>query len=240
MSLDAAFWPALWDLAIAERVRPEVLLCVWWAESSLDPAAQNQIGCIGLNQSCPRSIGGPGFPTADPSTYKGWAASAQLAWIHPQIAGAIALDGGRPFRSAARYRQATFLPGSLPKARGPNDTIAAGDGPYATQYRGNVGLDFDHDGRITLQDIGDQLYDAIAKRGGYLRGVIAEAYRHAPAGAPWTEPLSMEATVYEPGSALPVGGAPAPRRRGPGAAGLFVAFLLGGMGLAWGSSRGRR
>src|SRR5579859_4531633 len=123
MNLDDAFWPALWSLATSVGTRPETLLAVWFAESGLDPGAQNAIGCVGLNQTCPREIGGPGFPNDDAAAYASAPASGQVAWIAPQVASAVHLNGG-PFRSGARYYQANFLPATLATAKRPGDVIA--------------------------------------------------------------------------------------------------------------------
>src|SRR5579859_3446037 len=103
MALDRLFWPALWGLATESGTRPEVFLTVWFAESGLDPSAENAIGCIGLNQSCPTSLGGPGFPST-PGAYKAATASEQVGWIANQVLAQVRANGG-PFRSAARYFQ---------------------------------------------------------------------------------------------------------------------------------------
>jgi hypothetical protein len=231
VGLDAAFFPALWALAEKTRVRPEVLLAVWWFETggTLEPSTRNAYGCIGLNQSCPKSIGGPGFPV-DASVYQAWPASAQLAWIAPQLEGAIARGGGEPFRSAARYMQGNMLPASLPIARGVRDAICGRAGPFPGAYEPNAGLDFTGDGRITLEDIGDTFADAIRARGANLRAAIARAYAERPADAPWSGPLDVFDAVYEPGStrhlARPARVARG-RRSGPIVA--FFAFAAGGI-----------
>ena len=88
MALDSNFWPALWNLAAASGTRPEVLLTVWFAESGLDPTAMNVDGCIGLNQTCPKELGGPGFPST-PEAYRASPASEQVGWIAPQVLAAV-------------------------------------------------------------------------------------------------------------------------------------------------------
>ena len=197
MPLDEAFWPALWDAALASGTRPEVLLAVWYAESGLEPTIQNAIGCIGLNQSCPKP-NGPGFPGDDASGYKATPASGQVtAWIKPQLLGLVARNGG-PFRSAARYRQANWLPATLATAKRPGDIIAAAAGPYAWAYEANRGLDVRGAGAVTLDDLGfglEQLIDHGAAAP--LERAIATAYAHRPDNAPWTAP---DLVLYEPGS----------------------------------------
>jgi len=219
-TLDAAFWPALWAMASKYNVRPEVLLTIWWAESGLNPKAQNHQGCTGLNQSCPKSMGGPGFPV-DVSVYKNWPASQQLTWIEPQLAAALALAGA-PFQSAARYQQANWLPGTLKTATQPGDVIAASTGTYAAAYAGNCQFDqkpgsvacaLDHKthaGTVTLQDLGDYLQSKYTGGfGSILRSAVTQAYASAPAGAPWSAPLAD--WFHEPGSAPP----PQPQPPGP-------------------------
>jgi hypothetical protein len=243
MPLDAAFPAALWTLAQSCATRPEVLLLVWWAESGLDPASKNQIGCIGLNQSCPRPYG-PGFPTSDPETYRRWPASQQLTWVGPQLEAACALHGG-PFESAARYWQANILPKSLETAHAPDDTIAARAGPYAAAYRSNRGLDFTGDGRITLNDMGDVMARQLAagRAGGahHVQRIIDDVYRARPADARWNTPLALWDAVYETGSVRHVpepGAAPMQARAGGEAGtGIAVVFLAG---LAFVSAARRR
>jgi hypothetical protein len=234
--LDAAFLPTLWTLAIEHRTRPEILLLTWWAESGLDPRAKNKGGCIGLNQSCPRPDG-PGFPTADPEEYRGWPASRQLSWIGPQLAAAIALNGG-PFESAARYWQGNILPASLQSAVRPLDVVMAREGPYARAYEANKGLDYGQDRRVTLEDIGDTMADALVRKKGegFLRALVERAYHERPEEVLWSEPLALWDAVYEPGSTRHVpaaggGRAPAPRGRGAGAAFGLVAVALLGVGV---------
>jgi hypothetical protein len=229
MVLDAYFWPALWGLAIDANTRPEVLLTVWFAESALDPSAQNSLGCIGLNQTCPASVGGPGFPST-PEAYRSASASEQVAWIAPQVLAQARLNGGG-FRSAARYYQANFLPATLATAKRPTDVIAARGGPYAAAYEANRGLDFSGDGAITLADLGDYLARVVLERGidvdhgAPLETAIRTAYSapHLPSNAPWR---SAELVVREP-EAAPV----RPRRGGTGVL-VTLAGLVGALAMA--------
>lgn len=234
--LDAAFYPALWDLAIATGSRPEVFLIVWWAESGLNPGIANTSGCVGLNQSCPKSIGGPGFPDG----YQGWPASQQLTqWIAAQVTSEIH-DNGGPFLSAARYQQANFLPATLPnsaapgpKAKLPGDVICAKAGPYASAYAGNAQFDLDKTGTITLDDLGTYLQTrASGKYGANLRSAIATTYGQVPAGAPWSSPAADP--YHEPGPVgpRPPGPPPAPAKAPRGSPVGFVVAAAGlGLGL---------
>lgn len=219
MNLDDAFWPALWALATTVGTRPETLLAVWFAESGLDPAAQNSAGCIGLNQTCPSELGGPGFPNGDAAAYAASPASSQLAWIAPQVVSAQHLNGG-PFRSAARYYQANFLPATLRTAKRPRDVIASRRGPYAPQYAANAGLDVTGDGVITLEDLGHYLERRIAQGGGALEAVVGRAYASQPTSAPWASPSLV---LFEPSSTQRDDG------RGPLVAGLLVALAVAGL-----------
>ena len=218
MNLDDAFWPALWGLSLETGTRPETFLAVWFAESGLDPAARNAGGCIGLNQSCPTSSGGPGFPNDDAGAYANLPASAQLAWIRLHVLSALRLNGG-PFQSAARYYQANFLPATLASAKAPDDVIAAQGGPLASAYAANAGLDASHDGAITLHDLGLYLQRRVGAGGGVLEGAIARAYAARPQGAPWT---AARLTFFEPAPAVAVAAAGHPS----GAGGLFAGLLL--------------
>jgi hypothetical protein len=244
MALDPLFWPALWRLAIAADTRPELLLTVWFAESGLDPSAQNSLGCIGLNQTCPSSIGGPGFPGA-PEGYRAAPASQQVAWIAPQVLAQARLNGGG-FRSAARAYQANFLPATLTSAVAPDDVIAAEAGPYAAAYRANKLFDVSGDGRITLADLGDYLEQLVVSRGldvdlgAPLETAIAAAYapQNLPPNAPWTTPdLVLHEGQQLPPVGIPVGFPPPPvppanRTSGGAVAAVTVIGLLGVLAIA--------
>ena len=222
VDLDDAFFPALWSLAISVGTRPEILLAVWLAESGLDPHAQNSIGCIGLNQTCPQP-GGPGFPDDDGPAYRAMLASAQLAWIGPQVVNGARLNGG-PFLSAARYYQSNFLPGTLTTAREPRAVIAAREGPYSLAYAANAQLDAGADGAITIEDLGRFVAGAVANAGPAWDTLLARVYAWAPPQSPWSSPALV---IYEPGSSRP-------------GAGLAVAavVLMGSIG--FGLQRARR
>lgn len=233
MPLDAAFWPALWSLvALPSGTRPEVFLAVWLYESGLDPSAQNAGGCIGLNQSCPAASGGPGFPGGDAAAqaYRASPASAQLAWIAPQVMSDMQLNGG-PFASAARYFQANLLPATLATAKQPSDVIAARGGPYAGAYASNAVLDVGGDGAITLDDLGHALQNKILASGSTLSSAIAQTYAAAPAGAPWSSPALV---LFEP--AAPSAGPVASSGRG----GVVILGISGALAAAAAFGRARR
>jgi hypothetical protein len=192
MALDSAFWPALWTLAINTKTRPEIFLAVWQNESGLQPGITNSIGCVGLNQTCP-SPNGPGFPSGmTGAQYAALPASSQLSWITGQVNSAIKLNGG-PFRSASRYYQANFLPGTLPTAKSGNSVIAAKAGPYASAYNANPGLDPTHDGKITLNDLGAALEPGTKTSN--FQSTLSTLYSNKPANAPWASPHLQ---IYEP------------------------------------------
>jgi hypothetical protein len=231
MTLDANFWPALWSLAAASGTRPEIFLTVWFAESGLDPSIVNKDGCIGLNQTCPKEIGGPGFPTT-PEAYAALPASEQVAWIAPQVLSQVKLNGG-PFLSAARYYQANFMPATLTTAKRAGDVIASKFGPYAMEYANNAGLDMNKDGKITLSDLGDFLVHVVndygydVDKGAPLSTAIHTAYLHAPPRPLWSSPALV---IRERG--------PAVASKGRGGA-VVIALCFGGL-LAAAGARGRR
>jgi hypothetical protein len=219
--LDANFWPALWRLALAADTPPEILLTVWFAESGLDASAENEVHCIGLNQTCPAELGGPGFPTTA-EAFKAAPASQQLLWIGPQVLAQVRLNGGG-FRSAARYYQANFLPATLPTATRPSDVIAGRHGPYAAAYAANKSLDVQGEGAITLAGLGKYLENVVramdVHQGAPLETAIHTAYapHHVPPGSPWPAP----ALVLSEPTPTAVG------RRGGAAVAIAVASLVG-------------
>jgi hypothetical protein len=234
VALDADFWPSLWKLAAAAQTRPEVFLTVWFAESGLDPSARNpKTGCIGLNQTCPTEIGGPGFPSTA-EAFQAADASEQLDWIAPEVLGHVRLNGGG-FRSAARYQQANWLPATLGTAKASGDVIAAARGPYAKAYRDNAGFDVHKQGFITLADLGDYLQHVITTRGidldhgAPLEMAIHAAYgpQNRPSWAPWDVPRLV---VHEPTAARP-------ERSGGGGIVVALAGLFGVLALARAGAR---
>ena len=225
--LDGAFFPLMWTVvAIPAGTRPEIFLAAWLYESDLEPSARNAIGCVGLNQTCPKP-GGPGFPNDDAEGFRAMPASYQLSWIAPQVLSAIALNGG-PFRSAARYYQANFLPATLATAKAPGDVIAGRGGPYAQAYAANAQLDVNGDGAITLDDLAHALEAKILASGTKLSDAIAQVYAAAPEGAPWAAP---DLVLFEPASST---GAIA---RGGGKVLVAASFGLGALALAMRGAR---
>lgn len=219
MPLDDAFWPALWSLSMATGTRPETFLAVWFAESGLQTSIRNPAtGCIGLNQTCPKEIGGPGFPNDDADGYAALPASDQLAWIAPQVIAQWHLNGG-PFVSAARYYQANFLPATLATTRRVADIIAGKDGPFAKAYAANVVLDMNRDGAITLDDLAAWVKQSAQQRGSQtLDDAIARTYAERPSSSPWA---SARLVFNEPRAGGTGGG---------GGVALGFALVLG---LAW-------
>jgi hypothetical protein len=228
MALDAQFWPSLWKLAAAAKTRPEVFLTVWFAESGLSPSARNpKTGSIGLNQTCPSEIGGPGFPSTA-EAFQAASASEQLAWIAPQVLAQVRLNGGG-FRSAARYQQANWLPKTLETAKAPGDVIAGELGPYTSAYRDNASFDVHKRGVVTLADLGDYLEHVVTTRGmdvdqgAPLEAAIHAAYAPAnrPTWAPWDAP---RLPIHEPVTR--------PARRNGGGILVALAGLFGIVALA--------
>lgn len=157
MSLDAAFYPGLWDLyaATGGSVRPEYLLPVLYGESGFQ-SVQNAQGADywGINQESGSSLRSKGI---DPLSYLSWPASEQLrVIITPRVAGQVQANG--PIRSATRLYQGNLAPASLPVAFSFPDIIAAEGGTRyqggeAAVYSGNKVLDLDNSHTITVGDL---------------------------------------------------------------------------------------
>lgn len=157
MSLDAAFYPGLWDLyaATGGAVRPEYLLPVLYGESSFQ-SVQNAQGADywGINQESGASLRAKGI---DPAVYLTWPASEQLrVVVLPRVAGQVQANG--PIRSATRLYQGNLAPASLPVAFSFPDIIAAEggtryQGAEASVYTGNKLLDVDNSHTITVGDL---------------------------------------------------------------------------------------
>ena len=203
--VDAGFPAALWAMYAQTGIRPEWIVPVLFAESGLNPAAVNSIGCVGINQACP-------FAVPTPADYTSWTASEQLTGVVTPMYQAITAKFGA-LRSGARVEQANFLPATLPTAKSLGSVLAS---QGSAVYAGNAGLDWQHKGTITVADLGHFVGKAAAVP--YVQSVIGSAYGVAPAGvgAP-TDPVL--GTDF--GSAAAAGMTP----------GRYVAALVGILGL---------
>jgi hypothetical protein len=178
--LDAAAYAVLWQISDATGVRPEWLLPVLYSESGLDPSRANDAGApyYGLNQIYGGTLQGRGI---DPQTYLTWPASQQLTQIvWPYIAGQVAHYG--PLHSATRVYQANFLPGTLSTATTLNSVIASRTNDPNHFYSSNSGLDFAHDGTITVADLA-HFVDRSANSSA-VQSAIAKTYSLRPGESP--------------------------------------------------------
>lgn len=175
--LDAASYDVLWSIYDQTGIRPEYLLPVLARESGLDPSIPNSAGYpyYGINQASTDLIST--YAGTDPSTYLTWPASRQLDTVVRGMLAALVNRYG-PLRSATRVYQANFLPATLSTARSLNSVVAGENGPYATEYSANVGLDADHNGVITLSDLATEMARMVAKS--YVQQAIADAYKVRP------------------------------------------------------------
>lgn len=179
-AVDAAFPAALWSLYDSTGIRPEWVVPVLYSESGLNPAAQNSIGCVGINQACPFSI-----PT--PSDYTSWSASQQMnSVVTPMYKGIVAKYGS--IGSGTRAYQANFLPASMPTCTSLTSVLASQNGggecwsvsaaTSASIYSANPGFDYQKKGNIQLGDLAHFIAKSAANS--YVQQVIASAYALRP------------------------------------------------------------
>lgn len=75
-NLSDAFWTAIWEVAGRLHADASVLCFILYEESGINPAAQNSIGCVGINQFCPGTY--EGFVSIPKDQYLALAAEDQL------------------------------------------------------------------------------------------------------------------------------------------------------------------
>jgi hypothetical protein len=177
MTVDAGFPAALWAMYAATGIRPEWVVPVLYSESGLNPAAENSIGCVGINQACP-------FAVPTPEGYTTWTASQQLTGIVSPMYKAIVRKFGA-LRSGTRCYQANFLPATLATAKDLGSVLARQGGAV---YAANAGFDWQHQGTITVGDLAHFISKAAAAP--TVKSVLASAYAIAPSGVgPMTDPV---------------------------------------------------
>jgi hypothetical protein len=178
MSVDAGFPAALWAMYAATGIRPEWIVPVLYSESGLNPASQNSIGCVGINQACP-------FAVPTPPDYTTWTASQQMVGVVTPMYRAIVSKFG-PLRSGTRVYQGNFLPATLATAPDWSSVIATQGGAV---YAANSGLDWQRTGVIRVSDLGHFVGKAAGNS--YVQSVIASAYAVAPTGVgPESDPVA--------------------------------------------------
>ena len=191
--VDAAFAATLWNPFFAKTgIRPEWIVPVLASESSINPAAPNSAGYPygGINQISYSYLQARGI---DPATYLTWSSSQQLAQIVTGYMQAQVAAFG-PLQSGTRVYQSNFLPATLRTAKTLDSVIAsrpAGGcpgGKSSNFYCANQGLDWQHDGTITVGDLAHFVAGSASL--GYVKNIIASAYAIAPAGVgPETDPV---------------------------------------------------
>jgi hypothetical protein len=171
MSLDAASYEVLWQISDETGIRPEWLLPCLQEESGLNPAALNSLGYAGINQINAGFLANIGVTPAD---YVTWPASEQLRRVVlPYMQGVVNRYG--PLRSATRVEQANFLPATLTTARSLTSVLAASGSAI---YNANSGLDLNHNGAITVQDLADMMAKTAATSN--VRNALAATYAIRP------------------------------------------------------------
>jgi hypothetical protein len=171
MSADMpAFGTALWAGFQAGKLpRPEYLIPCLFSESGINPAAQNSIGCQGINQLCP-------FAWPIPAGYTSWTASQQLLGpVTAMFAQIIAKYG--PLNSGTRTYLANFLPAYLSTAKSLTSVLAV---KGSAVYNANAGFDYQHTGQITVGDLAYFIGKAAANP--TVKALIAAVYAMAPPG----------------------------------------------------------
>jgi hypothetical protein len=196
-AVDAGFPAALWNLYDKTGIRPEWVVPVLYAESGLNPASVNSLGCVGINQACPNAM-------AIPAGYTGWTASQQMnGLVTPMFQTIQTLYD--PIRSGTRCWQANILPATLPSTTHPSTKRVLPAAPYLSSiiatktspcpaapqggnyYCANRGLDYTNKGTITVSDLAH--FISLKATVPYVKSVIASAYAVAPPGAgPETDP----------------------------------------------------
>lgn len=182
--LGTQFWDKLKEICSAVGMKPEDLIAVMSYESGLDPAAHNKNGnASGLIQFMPDTLHGLGYKGTD-SDFRTLDAINQLDYVSKYITNQTANNGG-PFKSAAQYYVGNLWPVAL-KLQGvrdqdPDTVILYKDPPFKrwagvsidqerAGYKGNAGLDVDHDGKITFGDL-QRVMNGIKNSHSYMAAV---------------------------------------------------------------------
>ncbi len=148
--LDENFFPRLLDICAALGCDPRDLLAVMMSESGVKATAHNPHGdASGLIQFMPATLKGLHF-VGDHNTFRQLSATEQLGFVERYYAQ---FPTGKPWSSAGRLYQATFLPGTLGPNQGPATVVCARGGKLAFAYEANPGFDTAHKGSITVGDL---------------------------------------------------------------------------------------
>src|ERR1700688_1273854 len=110
--MDPSFYQKLLEVSNDVQMKPEDLLNVMAVESGIDPTAHNMGGnASGLLQFMPSTLKNLGFQGTH-GDFRQLSAVDQLDYVKKLILGNMRYNGG-PFRSAAQYYVANFLPVAL-------------------------------------------------------------------------------------------------------------------------------
>jgi len=190
MSLDfPAFGYALWSLYDQTGIRPEYWLPLGELESGYNPGIVNSIGCTGIFQLCPL----PNRPV--PPGFASLSASQQMTQYGiAMYRNAVAAYG--PIGSATRAYQANLLPSTLATARtldsviaqkGSSQRIPNSGLTQAQVYASNPGLDANHNGVITVGDLGVEMGKMLQRS--VVQQAIAQTYALRPGWSPVANPV---------------------------------------------------
>jgi len=192
---DSNFYHKLLEITSELQMKPEDLLNVMALESGIDPSAHNKNGnASGLLQFMPKTLKGLGFQGTH-ADFRSLSAIQQLDFVKKLIQNNMRYNGG-PFKSAAQYYVANFLPVALRlpgiKQEDPKTIIVAKDPivPHLPNvslemekefYEANPILDFDHDGFITYGDI-QSILKSVSKGKTYLSSLsqLAQSTGYQP------------------------------------------------------------
>jgi hypothetical protein len=173
-------WPyaaqALWEIYDAGGPRPEYLIPILARESSLQPNASNG-AYHGLNQVGTDYLASRGISVDD---YLKWPASSQLRRIVKPFLMIHAAQFG-PMRSGIRTYQMNYLPATVRDGMTDlDDVLVTNKSPL---YNG--GLDWNHDGKITVGDLAFVVHDLLVnttttKLGPIVQDAIARTYEVRP------------------------------------------------------------
>lgn len=137
-------------LAMAERLEARFLDLAgcWMSESGLKTNAHNPNGdASGLFQAMPATLKGLGFP-GDHNAFRALPVRQQLHWAEKYYG---------PYRphlvSPGACYLATFLPAFMSHAGEGAFVLCGRFGPHQVWYQANKGLDVNHDGWITVNDL---------------------------------------------------------------------------------------
>jgi hypothetical protein len=166
MSLDAAAYPAIVNLANAIGVPPNWFLAIFALESGLSPNPAGNQSYAGISQLSVAQLQAAPYGI-DPATYRSWPASQQITQVVSpwyQRAVAAAKLAAPPDSVGALY--AFNLAPGIVAAQGDDESVVLYSSPSAA-YTSNKPLDFDGNGAITIGDLTNFLQQRIMTRAPY-------------------------------------------------------------------------